>query len=767
MAGPSSIIEQAVAVRTTEDLDLLARALSDYAPHRRPVGDRWGNRGLFTAAGGNFDHKLTELVTNMHDAVLVGRLVQLRGESILTSPDLYTAYPSPAAAVGDLFSGMPFEELADLSLVELRSAGDHAKRDRSVIFRDRGIGMSAQDVCESLFRVGSSRKDGVLWQLGAFGRGGLTVLPNCYGLVVVTTDDDDPGGTATVTTVRWEKIGNRQTETAVYQVVEPWETDGDQSLPALFVKADVDFARGTHVGVIGFRSEGIWVSRLGDERSLDTIVDTRLFEAPLPTTLTAPVFDDRNRKTRLRGLGRRLRDNPRADRAEGAEALPFRYAGATFKLPIRFYLFETGDTGARRRFVAKDHALALISNGQVHAHWTPSDFRNRTRLKKLADRILVVLDTDPLPLELRTSLFTADRTELLRNPDAVRLEAELIGFLDDWDELNQANNEMIRQAIRRSNSDRPTFELSQRIARTLSVRAPASGEASSGGRNPRPPNPRQLLDDPTELIAPPIFRASPGETKGVYFALNAKDGFVPGRTSAYVDTNQLDVDPKDDITIGELKNGRVRVAVAVPADAEEGEFELTLTIGEWLTSAGALSGPLAATVPFHVESTTGRPPPKPASTRTRGDGGQVAPIALLWTSHEHEPAWTSMTVGSVDSVEASVLAQEGAEYATYEALAGDVRLVKLNEDFSILKTYAAMRSRGVGDEGVARAKERYALGVAVNMLIAQDLVDGSARDGRPLEHALIEQLTAAAARGVLAVLPEYDKLTAEIGLDDL
>lgn len=741
--------------------------VSGYAPHRRPVGDRWGNRGLFTAAGGNFDHKLTELVTNMHDAVLVGRLVELRGESILASHDLFTAYESPKAAVNDLFAGLPFEELAELSLVELRSAGGQGKHDRSVIFRDRGIGMSAQDVCESLFRVGSSRKDGVLWQMGAFGRGGLTVLPNCYGLVVVTTGDDDPLGVATVTTVRWEQIGNRQTETAVYQVVEPWETDGDHSLPATFAKAGAEFPRGTHIGVIGFRSEGIWVSRLGDERSLDTVIDTRLFEAPLPTTLTAPVFDDRNRRTRLRGLGRRFRDNPREDRVEGAEVLPFRYGDATFKLPIRFYLFDTGDTGARRRFVAREHAVALNSNGQIHAHWTPSDFRNRTRLRKLAERILIVLDTDPLPLGLRTSLFTADRTELLRNPDAVRLEAELTGFIDDWDELNEANNDMIRQAIRRSNSERPTFELAQRIARTLSVRAPSRSDPLPGGRNPRPATPRQLLDDPMELTAPQVFRASPGETKGVYFALNAKNGFLPDRTHAHIDTTQLDIDPNDDITIGELKNGRVRVAVAVPTDAEEGEFELTFVVAEWLTLAGSLSGPLTATVPFHVASTTRRPTPKPASTRTQGGGGPVAPVALLWTSHEHEPTWTPMTVGSVDSVEASVLAQEGPEYQTYEAIPGDVRLVKLNEDFSTLKAYAAMRSRGVGDEGVARAKERYALGVAVNMLIAQDAVDRSARDGDPLDPAIVDQLTIAAAKGVLAVLPEYDKLTAEIGMDDL
>ncbi len=426
----ADLVRSARDVTSPAELDALWLRLTDYAPYERPVGDRWGNRALLTAAGGNFDHKLVELVTNMFDAVVHRRAVSVHGDTI-NRQGSEVLYSDPRSAVIQLFEGHTIQELAGHALVELRSGGPD-KRLRTVVFRDFGIGMSSSDMPSTLYRVGSSRKDGVLWQVGAFGRGGLTVLTNCYGWVVVSRPSPEVGALTdeiVVSVVRWQRTGNRQTETALYQVTTPWQVLTDPSLPPSF-SANVapDFAPGTQVAVVGFQPEGIGVSRLGDEKSLDTVLDTRLFETTMAVTLTAPVFKERDRATVLRGLGRRMADNPREDRREGREELPFRYGTNTYRLPVRYYLFPAGDVGSRRRFVAKDHALIMNSNGQVHAHWTPAEFRHRSKLNKLADRILVVVDTDPLPLAMRSSIFTADRTELLRSTDAVRLEEEWSRF---------------------------------------------------------------------------------------------------------------------------------------------------------------------------------------------------------------------------------------------------------------------------------------------------------------------------------------------------
>lgn len=778
------LVEQALSATTPVQVDALSSSLCAYgAMHERPVGDRWGNRGLFTAAGGTFDHKLVELVTNMHDAVVHHEVARKVHGQALTPFDFANLFDSPESAVQSLLGGHSRPELAALARVELHSAGDaiEARRQRTVVFRDNGIGMSPGDLPDALFRVGSSRKDGLLWQMGAFGRGGLTVLPNCNAWIVVTRKQPDllASGEAdivSIATVRWVKVGNRQTSTAVYEVTSPWESDGDIGLPLAVPANTCDFPPGTYLAVVGFEAEGIWVSRLGDERSLDTLLDTRLFEPALPLTLRTPVFGERgDRQTLLRGLGRRLVDNPRADRLEGREELPFNHDRRTYRLPIRYFLFSSGDTGARRRFVARDHALMMNSNGQVHAHWSPAEFRQKTRLPKLADRILVVVDTDALPLSLRTGLFTADRTELLRNADAVRLEAELISFLDDWEELWRVNNDLIRDAIRRSNVDRSTAAVGKRIARALRVRGfggrvtPPDQTGVRSGR--RLPPPAELLDDPTSLTGPAEVVAIRGRTRGVYFDLNARDGFIPRRANLHVRCTHPDVDSEADVTLGELRNGRIRVAIAVPPDAAIGDSELDVEVPSWGGHAGGMRPSLQAATVFKVVDppAPGLPPTREPATRARSDSEAElrSRVALLWTSHEAEPEWDSQTVGDVEIIEADSLAQADGEYAELSGHHFDVPVVKLNEEFTPLKMYSALRAREVGDEGVARAKDRYAVGVGVEMLLLDQFARSRAHHERPVESDWLEAARVAAARGVLAVLPDYDQLVAEAGLEGM
>lgn len=656
---------EALAVESPEQLDALWDRMERFAPYERPVGDRWGNRGLFTAAGGNFDHKLTELVTNMLDALVLRQAVEDVGAEVLDSEQWTDLFETPDAAVQELFGPGGPSDAAVRAHVELRSAGPNRKRERTIVFRDLGIGMRPDEIADTLLRVGSSRKDGVLWLMGAFGRGGLTVLPNAHGWIVLTRSSIAPEVGVVLTVVRWQRVGNRQTETALYRVVSPWEGDGDRADPLVLpVPACPDFECGTRIAVVGFRAEGIWVSRLGDERSLDTITDTRLFEPSFPVHMTAPALGERgSRLTELRGLGRRLTRNPRSDRIEGSEHLPFGYEGRTYQLPVRFYLFAAGgDTGTRRRFVARNHALLLNSNGQVHAHWTPPEFRHRTRLNKLADRILVVLDTDPLPLELRTSLFTADRTDLLRNPHAVRLEEELVAFLDDWDELQDANSEMIQDAIRRSNIDRSTAVLSDRIARAADARSWRQTRPSDRRRRRHKTAPSEnLLDEPTTIDGPNTAELTRGRTTGIHYAINARDGFIPKRAALRVTTDHLDIDPSEDVTIGELRSGRIRVSIAVPMDADLVAATVTVEIPSWPSSHGGLRAGLAATTEIQIVDESEPPQPRPSSV-PKGKKKKVKGPALVdttWTSHDSEPTWGANTPGEVEIVAASVLAALG------------------------------------------------------------------------------------------------------------
>ena len=764
------LYKEALDVESPEQLDALWERMARFAPYERPVGDRWGNRGLFTAAGGNFDHKLTELITNMLDSLLLRRAVEAYGDDVLDNDESAELFETPAEAVRELFGVEGPPSAPARAWVELRSAGSDRRRERTIVFRDLGIGMQPNEIADSLLRVGSSRKDGVIWLMGAFGRGGLTVLPNAHGWVVLTRSALAPEAGTVLTVVRWQRVGNRQTQTALYRVVSPWKHDGDRSDP-LVIPPEVcpGFDCGTRIAVVGFRAEGIGVSRLGDERSLDTIVDTRLFEPPLPIHLTAPVFGERGaRLTQLRGLSRRFIDNPRSDRIEGSERLPFGYEGRTYQLPVRFYLFAaSGDAGTRRRFVARNHAVLLNSNGQVHTHWTPAEFRYRTRLNKLADRILVVLDTDPLPLELRTSLFTADRTDLVRNPPAVRLEDALIAFLNEWDELEEANDEMIRDSIRRSNRDRSTADLSERIAKAAEARRWRATTNRKGGRHRRPVRPLELLDDPTTLRGPQSRRLERGRTHGIYFSLNALDDFIPTRAQCRVTTTHLDIDPDEDLTVGELRKGRLRVLMAVPADADLTTAVLTLRVEPWLSTQGGLRKALETETDFEIVEEDDRPKPPTPEPENGPKVSRAMSIATVWTTHENEPDWGANIPGEAELVQASTFVELGDDYKRYANIDEDGLLLKLNEEFAPLKAYTSMRARDVGDEGVRRLKNRYALGFGVYLVVADKHQRHASESGQPPNEESGTISRRAAAQAVLAMLPEFDALIAEAGLDGI
>ena len=78
-----------------------------------------------------------------------------------------------------------------------------------------------------------------------------------------------------------------------------------------------------------------------------------------------------------------------------------------------------------------------------------------------------------------------------------------------------------------------------------------------------------------------------------------------------------------------------------------------------------------------------------------------------------------------------------------------------------------MRAQSIGDDGVARLKDRYALGLGVYMVVANERHGRFGESGEPPNEELVAASLQAAAQGVLAMLPEFDALIAEVGLDGI
>lgn len=765
------IVQAALDARTPKDADAV-QALIEGAigvRYQRPVGDRWNNQGLLTASGSSYDHKILETVTNGHDAVLELLAVRKWG-SIGAVP-----YSDPHAAAEDLFAGMDTKTKAALSEVRLYPADTTGSKKRiTAIARDYGTGIGPPAVPRTIFQLGSSHKDGVDWQQGNFGVGGATVFINAESAVLVTRRQPEllqPGeeDRITIAVVQWER--RHTTVNAFYLVTSPWAEPGEVAEPFSVPAADYpEFAAGTHLALISYGTEGL-ATQSSDERSFATVFNTRLYRPVVPISYQNNYVRDRIEV--LDGLERRLDDNPGEAGTEGRETLPFNANGTTYHLPIRFRLFsKPGEAGERRKFVARGHALVITSNGQVHSHWTGPEFKLRTKLPKLYDRILVVVESDALPLELRTSLFTADRAQMVRTDPAIRLENEVAEFLNNWSQLGDANKALIREAISGDSSGRPTIDIARQIARALKVKGFSSGRSAGGtggggkGDPPPPTDPEDLYVDPTHFEGPETVTAQLGRSKSVFFKLNAVDDFLgTGKRGELVVMCEHPDIGTDEITVGELRAGRIRVSIAVPDAAAEGIHELRATIPPWTKSSGGLGPQFEWTA--KLETVTEVKPKAATGGNKKGSKGAKEGdlVALIWKKDADEDGWTPNTVGTVEMVAAVDLATRD-EYKDLAPLGNtEVPTVVLNQTYSPLKAYIHARAAELTEEGKEKARDRYAVGAGVGLLTLDAQIRKDEKAGKLTDETLLGEAQRATAKSVLAVLPHYDQLAKEAEIE--
>ena len=591
-----TIIRAALDSATVEDAVRVSQMIrADVgAEFQRPVGDRFNNYGLM-ASSGSYEYKALEPVTNEQDS-LVERLAAAKFGADLSG----VPYNSPEEAAQELLGRLKYQEQADMVTVSFRESDGPTRSSKrlTIVYRDRGCGMTAGQIPRTIFALGSGHKTEKRWQQGAFGLGGASTYRNAVAVVLVTRrapEMEPEEDRISVAVVRWENQGKGKS--AYYLTTTDWE-GGDNpaaepwSLPAA---AFPKFEPGTHLALISYGVEGFHRARSGDERSFDMVLNTRLYRPIVPVRFTNEITRGRNEY--LRGLSRRLEENPSPDRRSDEEEMLYSYGGKSYRLPVRYEVFPGGSTGTRRRFVAKDHALIFISNGQVHHHWTPAQLKQRTKLGKIHERAFVEVETDALPIELRTTLFTPDRSQLLANDAALQLEDQVADFLTNWDQLVQINNDLVREAISGASSGGSTFDVARKIAAAIKLKGfslggsnGAGGGSGGGGQRKRKKVP--TYPDPTALEGPDRLVVEDGKVRLLAYMLNAEDEFFDaGRGRFTFECDHPDIDVDSHLVVGRLRDGYVRVQLQVPEGAIQGDFSLGVRLVGWHKAAGGIGAP--------------------------------------------------------------------------------------------------------------------------------------------------------------------------------
>ena len=782
MSGSEELVRKAIEARTEADAIALQSAIERAigTRHQRPLLDSWGNWGALTGGAGSYDHKVIEVVTNMQDAVVELKALQEFG----THSNV--PYQSPVEAARALFADQDYRSLASAVSVGFFESDPPASLSKrmTIVNRDTGTGLTPEQVPETIFALAVSKKS-VNWLQGAFGLGSKTTYRNAKAVVLVTRRDPcllkpDEEDRITVAVVQWERTD--KTKAAFYLVETDWRRPGDRALPfSVPASTFPDFKPGTHLALISYSVEGIHVGRLAQERSFDTVLNTRLYEPVLPVRFTNNTTGGRGeeRSEYLRGLRRLLDDNRRDEWLMGHEVLPFSVNGQTYHLPISYWVFAAPtEPGQRRRYVSHGHALIYTSNGQTHHHWTPQEFRNNlSRLSKLQDRVLVVVETDELPIEVRSALFTADRSQMLRNDDALRLEDTVAAFLEGWEELVSINGELVRKALSQTHDGRSTINLARLVGRAFKglgygTSSGQTNSRSSGNGSPvhrRPPQAIPLYADPTMIEGPECVTAEIGKTKFLSYTLNAIDSFIPKRARLVISTDQPNLGARE-ITIGELRRGRVRVSLAIPLAASPGSYIVSARLSNWLKSTGGVGPTLewstTLDVVEHVEA-------KPARSNGTGHSDSTAIgdlVPIFWSNPGEDgcETWTAATTGKVEEESAKVIASAKPDYAELATL-GDQRIhyVTLNSEYGPLKKYLGASLRDLTDAGALSRRDRYAVGLATGLLYlhveAKKKAKAKAQDGMSDDN--LAMAGNAVARAVLANLPAFDQLAKEAGLE--
>jgi hypothetical protein len=616
------IVKAALVARTIEDAEKVQRMIEAAvgARHQRPLADMPNNDGL-TSSRGSSDHIVLENVTNMQDAVLERAALTKFGD-ISSVP-----YGSPHEAKKALFEDSGLEELASVVTVEFYESDPPTNKSKRItaVFRDHGCGMTPRDVPRTIFGVGRYYKNEIDWLQGAFGMGAKSTFGNAKAVVLVTRRVPEllsNGAEDRISVAVLLREQRHKIVSTYYLTVAPWTEDGNGADPySVPAKECPDFEPGTHLALISYEVEGYHRARGGgDERSFEAVMNTRLFVPVLPVRFTNRMLKDRERNYNLAGLAKRLADNPREDRPEGREEFPFNIDGTTYHLAVSYYVFaRSGDEGERRSFVAHDHALVFTSNGQVHHHWTSAEFRNNTGLRRLHRQAFIVVETDELPIEVRTSLFAPDRSRMRRRETAIMLEEAVASFVGDWEPLKDINGQLVREAIRSTGDARSTIRIAQRISRALRVRGFAmggvgkSGGGSGGSSGGKKKPPIDLYADPTTLEGPAHLVAEEGKTKWATYTLNAVDDFMPRRGELTVTCTHPDINGRE-ITVGQLRSGRVRISIAVPAGIDHGTYELQVSLKDWARSSGGVGPTLSWSTQLEVIEERERQPRGPGKT---------------------------------------------------------------------------------------------------------------------------------------------------------
>jgi hypothetical protein len=433
---------------------------------------------------------------------------------------------------------------------------------------------------------------------------------------------------------------------------------------------------------------------------------------------------------------------------------------------LRWWLYEDKDRVRRR--AAKGFTGLFVTGGQVHHAWDVARFKTLVDgRQRVAPRIIVEVNCETLDQQDKVRIFSSFRDSFLRSLQAGALERAVADWLSRDPDLDEAETQLTLEALSASGMG-VSADLRDRINRAVRAKMPGllvGGAGAGGGSKPPSPKPvEELYEEPTTFVGPERIEVLPGQRKTFFMQCNARDGFIPERGDIQLIAGVGG--PPLQFGRGDLRRGRLQVSLSVAAEAAHGASQLELSLVWESEAAGRreLRWPVEVCVvaePTVATPKNGKPKKKGrgATSRSCGPTRRATPTGTTPSSASCSPSRAGCSPSRRRPTRTSSASTR--KYRPWCSTTGSR---------SSMPTLSVVGD--IGDQALNARRDRYAIAVGVtvaNLSVQERKLqrrynaweEGGRQGTEPESPMTEEQMRRAlreSARGVIALLPDFDKV---------
>jgi len=442
-----------------------------------PIGGNQNNRGPIEVSA-DAGRSLVERITNGIDAVLELAHEDKRGRPACTTPSSAATawFGVPASGVGELDQGER-QSLANNLIIRLEEGEDRDSRTVDII--DRGIGLTPDEMPDTILSLNRSNKLQKFYLAGTYGQGGSSTL--AYSKLTLIASRRKGHNETGYTVARYHDLPAEQFKSGYYAYLA---MDGK---PLRSKEWFGEAVFGTIIRHFGFKLHK-YPSSFGPN-SLYGLVHQYLFDPVLPFWLENKVHNWRRAigGARARLNGAADDDDNRSSRTSLSHKVDFFYVDLTDfgRIGVEYWVIEPKSEGHQKPtagFVDPDKPIILTLNGQNQCELSRLIVRKLADLPFLQFRLICHVKCDTLKPEAKRALFTSTREQARDSIVLRRIQEELITILKEDDVLFKLNAEAKASSVQQDNEEQSKY-IRKEVSRLLKIQGveftPDTGSGAS------------------------------------------------------------------------------------------------------------------------------------------------------------------------------------------------------------------------------------------------------------------------------------------------